>query len=239
MDIESIEQQILEIQNGTRDLLPFNQPEHAGVCSAGPLLIGALIVCHLTRESLGAGGNASGSQTAPANWQIDEAQERQLQIWAEAKGVWVEQAEEMLAVGYGPMMAQGAEAKVYGRSGDTHVIKLRTSIYATLQRALEAIALHNYLFPQTIMRIIGFTRDNDGLFRIILTQPYIKCRRLATKEEIDTMLAAKGFSDNRDGNGVNYISDRYNLEDMHPANIFMEELSDTPICIDCIVKFRR
>ena len=78
MDIESIEQQIKEIQNGTRDLLPFNQPEHAGVCSAGPLLIGALIVCHLTRESLGAGGNASGSQTAPVNWQIDEEQERQL-----------------------------------------------------------------------------------------------------------------------------------------------------------------
>ena len=239
MDIESIDKQILEIQNGTRDIPQFNQPEHAGVCSAGPLLIGALIVCHLTRESLGAGGNASGSQGAPANGQIDEAQERQLQIWAEAKGIWVEQAEEMLAVGYGPMMAQGAEAKVYGRSGDTHVIKLRTSIYATLQRALEAIALHNYLFPQTIMRIIGFTRDNDGLFRIILTQPYIKCRRLATKEEIDTMLAAKGFSDNRDGSGVNYLSDRYNLEDMHPANIFMEELSDTPICIDCIVKFRR
>ena len=239
MDIESIEQQIKEIQNGTRDLLPFNQPEHAGVCSAGPLLIGALIVCHLTRESLSSGCNASGSQTAPANWQIDEAQEHQLQKWAEAKDVWVEKAEEMLTAGYGPMMAQGAEAKVYGRSGDTHVIKLRTSIYATLQRALEAIALHNYLFPQTIMRIIGFTRDKEGLFRIILTQPYIKCRRLATKEEIDAMLTAKGFSDNQDGNDVNYISDRYNLEDMHPANIFMEESSDAPICIDCILKFRR
>ena len=147
MDIESIEQQIKEIQNGTRDLLPFNQPEHAGVCSAGPLLIGALIVCHLTRESLSSGCNASGSQTAPANWQIDEAQERQLQKWAEAKDVWVEKAEEMLT--------------------------------------------------------------------------------------------AKGFSDNQDGNDVNYISDRYNLDDMHPANIFMEESSDAPICIDCILKFRR
>ena len=138
---------------GTRDLPQFNQSEHAGVCSAGPLLIGALIVCNLTRESLGSSSDAAGSQTTPANWQIDEAQEHQLQLWAEAKGVWVEQAEEMLTSNFGQMIAQGAESKVYGRTGDTHVVKLRTSIYATLQRALEVIALHNYFFPQTIMRI--------------------------------------------------------------------------------------
>ena len=239
MDIESIDKQILEIQNGTRDLLPFNQPEHAGVCSAGPLLIGALIVCNNARESLSASCNASGSQGTPSSWKIDEAQERQVQEWAEAKGVWVDRAEDMLMAKYGPIIAQGAEAKVYYKTGDTHVIKLRTSIYATLERALEAIALHNYLFPQSIMRVIGFTRDIDGLFRIILTQPYIECKRLATKEEIDSIVLSKGFIDNQDGSGVNYISPRLHLEDMHPANIFVEELTSTPVCIDCIVKFRR
>ncbi len=239
MDIQLIDQQTNEILNGTRDLPQFNQPEHAGVCSAGPLLVGAIIVCNITRESLSAGCNASGGETTLPNWQIDEAQEEQLQRWAEEKGVWIEHAEEMLTDNYGPIIAQGAEAKVYGRTGDTHVVKLRTSIYATLGRALEAIALHNYLFPQTIMRIIGFTRDADGLFRIILTQPYIVCKRLATKTEIDEMVAVKGFHDIQDGNGVNYISSRLHLEDMHPANVFVEESINTPICIDCIVKFRR
>ena len=264
MDIQTIDQRINEIQDGTRDLLQFNKPEHAGVCSAGPLLIGALLVCDIARESLSTGRYVAGGEgsnereqcsvekqniecsnysailhTAPANWQIDEAQEIQLQAWAEAKGVWVPQAEEWLQHRCGPMIAQGAEAKVYGQTGDTHVIKLRTSIYATLQRALEAIALHNYLFPETIMRIIGFTRDADGLFRIILTQPYVMCKRLATKAEIDAMVSSKGFVDNKDGNGVNYISERHHLEDMHPANVFVEESTNTPICIDCIVKFRR
>ena len=236
--LQLIDKYITDIQNGTRDLLQFNQPEHAGVCSAGPLLIGSLAVCDFARESLSASSDASGSKTPPANWQIDEAQERQLQRWAEAKGVWIPEAEEWLQSKYGPMMAQGAEAKVYGRTGDTHVIKLRTSIYATLGRALEAIALHNYLFPQTIMRVIGFTRDSDGLFRIILTQPYVECKRLATKAEIDAMVSEKSFSDNGDGNGVNYISSRLHLEDMHPANVFVEQSSDLPVCIDCIVKFR-
>ena len=87
------------------------------------------------------------------------------------------------------------------------------------------------------MTVIGFTRDSEGLFRIILTQLYIKCKRLATKEEIDELVAAKGFRDNREGEGVNYIGDRLYLEDMHPANVFIDNLTGKPICIDCIVKF--
>ena len=238
LDIQYIDQLTNQILNGTRDLSQFNQPEHAGVCSAGALLIGSLLVCDLARESLAAGRDAAGSQATP-NWQIDEAQERLLEQWASAKGVWVPEAETWLNANYGAMLAQGAEAKVYARTGDTHVVKLRTSIYATLGRALEAIALHNYLFPETIMRVVGFTRDADGLFRIILTQPYIACSRLATKAEIDAMVGRKGFRDNGDSTGVNYLSDRLCLEDMHPANVFVEEHSPQPVCIDCIVKFRR
>ena len=135
------------------------------------------------------------------------------------------------------MIAQGAEAKVYYKEGDPSVAKERTSIYSTTQKALDAIALHNYLFPETAMKVIGFTRDSDGLLRIVLTQPYIRCLRLATKVEIDAMVAEKGFRDNWQGQGVNYISDRIALEDMHPANVFIDELTGKPTCIDCIVKF--
>ena len=240
MNIEEINNNINDILNGKRDLPQFNQPEHAGVCSAGPLLIGALIVCNYTRESLSASGDASSCKGAsPSNWQIDEAQEKAVEQWVGTQGVWVPEAEQWLTENYGQMVAQGAEAKVYYKTGDTHVVKSRTSIYATLERALEAVALHNALFPETIMRVIGFTRDDDGLFRILLTQPYIECLRLATKQEIDNMVEAKGFTDNGDGNGVNYISERLHLEDMHPVNVFVESLTGKPICIDCIVKFKR
>ena len=182
MNYEDINLQIDEILNGKRDLPQFNQPEHAGVCSAGSLLIGALIVCHNTRESLSAGGNAPDRKgTVPSNWQIDEAQEKAVQQWAEANGVWIPEAEQWLKENFGQKIAQGAEAIVYYKTGNIAVVKARTSIYATLERAFEAIALHNALFPETIMRVIGFTRDQDGLFRVLLTQPYIECQRLATK----------------------------------------------------------
>ena len=253
-----------DIRYGRKDFNGFTLPEHAGLCKGGAPLIGASIVVSYARRSLTAGSNAESSQrqckpsaeisslnfcrdaacarsieqgSCPANWQIDEEQERLLEEWARAKGLWFENSDSIIQKNFGPMIAQGAEAKVYYKEGDPSVAKERTSIYSTTNKALEAIALHNYLFPETAMRVIGFTRDSDRLLRIVLTQPYIRCQRLATKEEIDAMVGEKGFRDNWQGQGVNYISDRLALEDMHPANVFIDELTGRPTCIDCIVKF--
>ena len=235
--LQLIDEQVNDIQNGTRDFPRYNLSEHAGLCKAGPVLIGASIVAGYATRSLTASSHAESGQGGPANWQIDERQEQLIEQWAKAARLWVEDSDKILTDTFGPMIAQGAEAKVYYREGDKSVIKERTSIYSTTQKALDAIALHNYLFPETAMHVIGFTRDSDNLMRIILTQPYVRCLRLATKEEIDALVSAKGFRDNWSGQGMNYISDRLALEDMHPANVFIDEVSGKPICIDCIVKF--
>ena len=228
---------INDIENGTTDFPRFNQQEHSGLCKAGPALIGASIVASYATRSLAASGNAAGCQGSPANWQIDELQERLIEQWAKSTHLWVESSDSVLREGFGPMIAQGAEAKVYYRAGSPAVLKERASIYSITQKALDAIVLHNTIFPETVMLVIGFTRDADGLFRIILVQPYVRCLRLATKEEIDAVVLRMGFRDNRNGQGVNYISDRIALEDMHQANVFIDEVSKRPICIDCIVKF--
>ena len=235
--LQLIDEQVNDIQNGTRDFPRYNLSEHAGLCKAGPVLIGASIVASYATRSLTASCYAEGCEGGPANWQIDERQEQLIEQWAKASKLWVDDSDKILTDTFGPMIAQGAEAKVYYREGDKSVVKERTSIYSTTQKALDAIALHNFLFPETAMNVIGFTRDSDNLMRIILTQPYVRCLRLATKDEIDALVNAKGFHDNWDGQGVNYISDRMALEDMHPANVFIDEVSGKPICIDCIVKF--
>ena len=228
------------IQNGYTNFPRYTIPEHAGLCTAGTALIGASIVAGYAAASLGAGSHASTGQGSPAiviNRQIDALQEQLIEQWAKAARLWVEDSERILTEHFGPKIAQGAEAKVYYKEGDTSVVKERASIYSTTLKALDAIALHNFLFPETAMHVIGFTRDTDNLMRIILTQPYIRCLRLATKEEIDALAFSKGFRDNRQGEGVNYISERIVLEDMHPANVFIDETSEKPTCIDCIAKF--
>ena len=235
--LQKINNYIKDIQNGTEDFPRFNLSEHAGLSKGGAPLIGASIFVSYTRRSLTAGSNVEGSEGRPANWEIDERQEQLIEQWAKASNLWEENSEQFLVEEFGPMIAQGAEAKVYYKDGDTSVIKERCSIYSTTQKALDAIVLHNCLFPETAMKVIGFTRDSDGLMRIVLTQPYVNCLRLATKVEIDDMVIAKGFRDNWNGQGVNYISDRLILEDMHPANVFIDVVTGKPICIDCIVKF--
>ena len=234
-----IDEFVNDIENGSTDLPRFNQQEHSGLCKAGSALIGASIIASYAARSLTAGSHAGGSQNVPSSWEIDELQEQLIEEWARAAKLWVESSDSIVSKGFGPMIAQGAEAKVYYRDGSPAVLKERASIYSTTQKALDAIALHNYLFPETAMHVIGFTRDTDGLFRVILIQPYVRCKRLATKEEIDELAAEKGFRDNWSGQGVNYISDRLVLEDMHPANVFIDEVSSRAICIDCIVKFAK
>ena len=235
--LQAIQDYVKNILNGTEDFPRFNLSEHAGLCTAGAPLIGASVVACYATSSITAGGNVEGSTGSPANWEIDLLQERLIEQWARAANLWEDDSEQILTAEFGPIIAQGAEAKVYYSDGNTSVVKERTSIYSTWQKALDAIVLHNCLFPETAMKVIGFTRDSDGLMRIVLTQPYVNCLRLATKDEIDDMVAAKGFRDNRDGQGVNYIADRLALEDMHPANVFIDMVTGKPICIDCIVKF--
>ena len=236
--IHLINKHVNNIENGRTNFPRYTIPEHAGLCSAGAPLIGASIVASYARTSLEASYNAGKSQGGcPTNWQIDRYQEQLIEKWAKNARLWIDNSEQILSNRFGPKIAQGAESKVYYREGDTSVVKERVSIYSTTQKALDAIALHNYLFPETAMRVIAFTRDSDGLMRIVLTQPYVRCLRLATKKEIDELVMAKGFRDNWSGNGVNYISERLVLEDMHPANVFIDVISSRAICIDCIVKF--
>ena len=71
-----ISKYINEILYGTASISRFNLPEHAGLCSAGSVLIGASIVSDYARESLETSCHATGSQgSSPTNWQIDELQE--------------------------------------------------------------------------------------------------------------------------------------------------------------------
>jgi len=142
-----------DIQYGRKDFDGFTLPEHAGLCKGGSPLIGASIVARYARRSLAAGGNAeSGEGSSPANWQIDEEQERLIESWKKAAGLWFEHSDSIIQKNFGPKIAQGAEAMVYYQEGDPSVAKERTSIYSTTQKALDAIALHNSLFPETAMR---------------------------------------------------------------------------------------
>ena len=73
--IEKIKNYTLEIQNGTINFHRFNIPEHAGLCNAGSVLIGASIIASYATASLSASSDATEGQRKPTNWQIDQLQD--------------------------------------------------------------------------------------------------------------------------------------------------------------------
>ena len=78
--LKLIDNYIIDIQNGTEDFYRYNLSEHAGLCTAGAPLIGAAIIASYATASLGAGGDADGSKRSrPANWEIDERQEKYIE----------------------------------------------------------------------------------------------------------------------------------------------------------------
>ena len=101
--LQMIDNYTNDIRYGRKDFNGFTLPEHAGLCTGGSALIGASIVACYARRSLATGNNAESSEGqrklsaevsslnlcrdeacarsieqggSPANWQIDEAQER-------------------------------------------------------------------------------------------------------------------------------------------------------------------
>jgi hypothetical protein len=74
--LQEINDYIKDIQNGTENFSRFNLSEHAGLSKGGAPLIGASIIACYAAASLTAGSNAEGSSGSPANWEIDEQQER-------------------------------------------------------------------------------------------------------------------------------------------------------------------
>ena len=132
--LQLIDEYINDIENGRANISRFNEQEHAGLCKAGSALIGASVVASYARRSITASCNAEGRKGGPFNWEIDEKQEQLIEQWAKTVGLWFDNSDSILQKNFGPMIAQGAEAKVYYREGDPTVTKERTSIYSTTEK---------------------------------------------------------------------------------------------------------
>ena len=90
-----IDEYINDIENGRANFSRFNEQEHAGLCKAGAPVIGASVVASYARRSITASCNAEGREGGPANWEIDECQEKLIEQWARAANLWEDDSEQM------------------------------------------------------------------------------------------------------------------------------------------------
>ena len=171
-----------------------------------------------------------GVQSQESTRRRNREDEATLEKLAKEQGQWIDNADEELERQYGERIGHGSESYVYLKDADT-VIKSRTidpnieGGYRTYQEALESIAIHNRLFPETAMTITGFGRS-DGEFCVIVEQPFIE-GKFATTEEIQQFIADKyeAEKDEEVAGGQSYKTEAYLLQDLKPKNVIVRKVN--------------
>lgn len=147
-----------------------------------------------------------------------------LEKFAKEQGKWVNDVDTKLEKKkYGKRIGHGSEAWVYRKGKDT-VIKSRSLTgYETIQDALRSIELHNKLFPETAMKVVGFG-ESDGEFTVILEQSFVE-GAFATNEDIAAFIKEK-FKDTKEDPSVegntSYKNNEYLLQDLKPQNVIVK-----------------
>ncbi len=117
-------------------------------------------------------------------------------------------------------VSEGAEQKVYLKGGK-NVIKLNDAIYyASWLDYFNNLLLHNYFFPDTAYRLLGFHNPTATLYAVV-QQPFVKATEKTDLQKVNQFLQKNGFVNTRN-------CDYYNmdlgiiLEDLHDENVLTE-----------------
>lgn len=96
------------------------------------------------------------------------------------------------------MAAEGSEAYVYVSQDNKYVIKAMSAIASDgdIVPLLQKIELHNQIFPDTSLEILGFGKTMDGSFRVIVQQPFIQGDKISAQEAEKALIEQLGVTNN-------------------------------------------
>ncbi len=207
----------------------FSPSEQYGCCQGGTIHVIA---------SLLAGAEVSPNQLSTPKGsfkreqQLAEIQENRIESWAKAYGCWIENPNEEYEKNLGDMIAQGGEAIVYD-NGNTVLKTIGLDYFIQPIFALDRISLHNAFFEETEMKVLGFGRNKNKEFLVIVTQPFIHGSMLRDKE-IAYFVKRMGFKLINPKNWSFATNDVY-LSDMHDENVLYSPNGHFCV-IDCDIR---
>ena len=160
-----------------------------------------------------------------------EAEQRVAEQYAKENGLWVPMHEVFDLGVPGPS----------GNENDTYVsndivYKVNNLLNSgSIVRLLEKISWHNILFYDTFYVLYGLTGFDGRTVMPILQQRLVKDATLATPIEIDTYMAAIGFT--KLNNEGRYANDDFEVWDLVPRNVLKDSGGDIFI-IDAEIKLK-
>lgn len=137
---------------------------------------------------------------------------QELKLFATADNLWKNFNDSSFTY-----MAKGGENEVFYDS-TTAVIKLNNFDYAgdDLMNFFIRMELHNRFFCNVPYSMIGFAYNSLHEFCAVLVQPYIRAKREATWEEINTYMEALGFKQDYVDE---FHNEDYEIFDVVPNNV--------------------
>lgn len=218
-----------QFTNGQLVYQRFSPAEQHGCATGGST--------HVIASLLAAAEIESDQLSAPVGsfqreQQCGAAQAARIEQWARKTGCWIDNVDEQLALTLGEQIAEGGEAHVYDH-GATLVKSIGLDYYIQPILALDRISLHNTYFQETAMIVLGFGRDANNEFRIIVEQPYIQGERM-TDEEIETFTVSLGFELKNKRNWT-YATPSIYLSDMHDENV-IRSTEGSVFVLDCDIR---
>ena len=158
-----------------------------------------------------------------------EAEQRAAEQYAKENGMWIPMHEVFDLGTPGPS----------GNENDTYVsndivYKVNNLLNSgSIVKLLEKISLHNILFYDTFYTLYGFTGFDGRTVMPILQQRLVKNAVLAMPIEIDTYMAAIGFT--KINNEGRYANADYEVWDVVPRNVLKDNDGDIYV-IDAEIK---
>lgn len=161
-----------------------------------------------------------------------EKQAQTIENWAKKEGIWFNDIDATISRQLGEHIAEGGEAKVYD-NGSSLLKTIGLDYFILPILALDRISLHNAYFPETKMEVIGFGRDSNGYFKILIRQAFIEGYRMSDTE-IRTYMSKMGFHLQNPRNWT-YVTPEIYLSDMHDENVLKSKCG-TVFVIDCDIR---
>ncbi len=209
------------VYNGTCIFERIPQAQQHGLSRGSSLLCEVAIVCRGCPET-----ESEVREIYDTGDLIGESefQERLIELWARKRGVWIDNPEASYEVN-GVLRDEGTESIVYFEPESRIVTKLISSKYYNIPRLLiDRIIIHNAIFPDSALNVVGFGRDSYDRFVVIAQQPYIEGSPISSSETLEFMLNMGFDSAGHDyGMNLNYKTDNLYVGDLNEFNVIKGE----------------
>ena len=207
----------------------FSPQEQHGCAAGGYAHVVASLIAG---AETGADTLTEGADEFKKQQQRAATQAVRIEQWARAVGCWFEDIDQQMVALMGEQIAEGGEAHVYDH-GTTTIKSIGLDYFIEPILALDRISLHNAYFPETRLTVLGYGKDCNGEFRILVEQPFIEGSRM-TDDEIREYAEGIGFT-LRNARHWTYTTPDIYLSDMHDENVLRTRNGGVAV-IDCDIR---